>query len=291
MTSLIARSPSLGGQAGKRCKKMNKVCRKHEHFEQGAAHAAPWSADSSSLPPRNSQALTGAARCTIKAISLMLMAAFSFVPLYWAKAESCGFDVLPPLPELVVFENEPFARIWLYREKDTNLVQTVDYFTVDGSPPYVLAVAPARSGVHYLARSGTATFAAGQNATSVDIPLVDNGLLDAFRDFRLVLTNPAPGLEVWPESFWIRIEDNEMGSLVDPLFVPDAPFWDDPWPFPSLAMSDGRVLVRSSGRLAMLQQNGSSDVTFATTFAASFTNAWLEPLQELNEGQILANAH
>src|SRR5262245_3238327 len=48
-----------------------------------------------------------------------------------AKAETCGLGyVSRPGPDVVVKENEPFVRIWLHRGA-TNVVETMDYFTVD----------------------------------------------------------------------------------------------------------------------------------------------------------------
>src|SRR4030095_9669565 len=136
---------------------------------------------------------------------MMVAAALAGAVVQSARADWCstvGFR----RPDVVVVENEPFARIRLYRSSDTNLVQTVDYFTFGGKP-----------GVDYVPSSGTATFAVGQEGTDVDISLIDNGLLDGFRDFQIVLTNGSPGL-LLTEDVWVRIEDNEIGS-VDPLFV------------------------------------------------------------------------
>ena len=84
--------------------------------------------------------------------SLILAAAFSFAAAYSIKSESCGL-VGFPRPDVVVVENEPFARIRLYRSSHTNLIQTVDYLTLGGKP-----------GVDYIPSAGTATFAAGQDS-------------------------------------------------------------------------------------------------------------------------------
>jgi hypothetical protein len=141
---------------------------------------------------------------------MIVAAALAGAVFQSARADWChtiGFSS----PDVVVVENEPFARIRLYRSSDTNLVQTVDYLTFGGKP-----------GVDYVPSSGTATFAVGQEATNVDISLIDNGLLDGFRDFRIVLTNGSPGLLLTAADFpWVVIEDNEIGSAVDPLFVPN----------------------------------------------------------------------
>jgi len=163
---------------------------------------------------------------------LILAAAFSLAAVYSVKSDWCG-GVGFSRPDVVVVENEPFARIRLYRSSDTNLVQTVDYLTFGGKP-----------GVDYVPSSGTATFAVGQEATSVDISLIDNGLLDGFRDFRIVLTNRSPGLLAGPDFPWVRIEDNEIGSAVDPLFVSDrgaGQFYGYNYKYVAAAMPDGRI--------------------------------------------------
>src|SRR5439155_27060953 len=109
------------------------------------------------------------------------------------------------VPYQLVSENEPFVRVRLYRGGDTSLVQTVDYFTVDG--PAGFPARPAKAGLDYVACSGTATFGIGETTTRVDIPLTDIGVVDGLRDFTLVLTNQVPGLvdfvPVWPDSLWI----------------------------------------------------------------------------------------
>jgi uncharacterized delta-60 repeat protein len=243
----------------------------------------------------------------MKTISLILVTAFSLGAARSAKAENCGLISTVFHPQLVVFENEPFARIWLRRLADTNVVQSIDYFTVDGPPEYVTVQHVARTGVDYVKRSGTATFAVGQSVVSVDVPLIDNGMLDGFKDFSLALTNAAAGLILGEGTFvaggiilgdcpgcprWtalaIRIEDNELHATVDPLFVPEAA----PWRFDPLVMPDGRILVNGGVQgLTMLQSNGSLDVAFATTVAASFSNAWLIPLRLLSDGRIFATAN
>ncbi len=199
--------------------------------------------------------------------SLIFAAAFSLAATYSVKSDSCS-GVGISGPDVVVVENEPFARIRLYRSSAIGLVQKVYYFTSGGNP-----------GVDYVPSSGTATFAVGEEATNVDIPLIDNGLLDGIRDFGLVLTNRSPGLLAGPDSLWVRIEDNELRSTVDPLFVPDVPIVFNP-----LAMPDGRIVMAG---MTMLQSNGWVDINFAKRFALSFSGGWVSPLQVLSDGRII----
>ena len=197
----------------------------------------------------------------------------------------------------MVLENEPFVRVSLHRVGEANVVQSMDYFTLDG--PARFPAQPAKPGAHYVARSGTVTFAVGQSVTTVDIPLIDNGLVDGIKDFSLVLTNSSLGPISGP---WVRIEDNEMGSALDPLFVPEL-FDETRNAFrrsTPLPMPDGRLLVPDpwwvTGRAEwkMLHSNGSPDIDFTTTFAStfrtSFSNAALWALQVLSDGRIIADA-
>jgi len=217
----------------------------------------------------------------IKAIALAPAATLLFGTLHSAKADSCaGAGAAGPRFGLVVSENEPFARVWLHRSSATNIIQTVDYLT-EGSG----------RGVYYVPTNGTAMFAVGKRSTSVDVPLVDNGVLDGFKYFKLRLTNFSPGLTITnlpagpdfdANAAWITIEDNELRSTVDPLFVPDVPVG-----FNALAMPDGRIVM--SG-LTMLLSNGWVDLNFAKRLALSFNGGSVLPLQVLGDGRIIGYA-
>jgi len=179
----------------------------------------------------------------------------------------------------VVFENEPFARIWLERRGNTNAVQTLDYFTADGHPDSTSS-RTARAGIHYVARSGTITFGPGQSATNVDIPIIDNPLLDGLKDFSLVVTYRQLNFLA---TVWIRIEDNKLPSTVDPLFVPDIS------PVRSLAalMPDGRILMSGGFEgLTMLESNGWVDQGFTARLSNQFVR--FSPLQVFSDSRILA---
>ena len=233
-----------------------------------------------SAPAASAESFTSvraAARAPFELTSLALAATFSLSPIYSAKPFGCdgmGYSV----PDVVVCEHQPFARVWLSRAA-TNTAQTVDYLTTDGS---------ARAGIDYGALSGTATFAPGQSSTAVDVPILDNGLVDGLRDFNLILTNASPGLGLGV-SRWIRIEDNELRAAVDPLFVPEVrPGQLGERQYFVAAMPDGRVLVPGEpGLLTMLQSNGSLDPQFATTLPNFFTGVRWAQVQP--DGRILVS--
>src|SRR5262249_8747320 len=141
----------------------------------------------------------------VERIPVIFGVAIALGKLSFAQAESGCMDNLGPLPgpDVVVKESEPFVRIRVHRG-ETNVVETMDYFTVDG--PAHFPTHAAQAGVDYLGGSGTITFPIGQYIASLDIPLIDNGLVDGFKDFTLVFTN---SLGVYSATS-IRIEDNEM---------------------------------------------------------------------------------
>lgn len=162
------------------------------------------------------------------------------------------------------FENEGVIRFWLWRDGDTNVVESVNYVTKDLT---------AQAGVHYVARTGTVTFAISQTAVPVDVALMDNGLLDGPKSFELFVENPAPDVTIAQNNgwncnpFWAgAIRDNELPpTRVDPLFVPDrGPGIDQASSGRfAAAMPDGRVLISGGSKgITMLQSNGWIDPAF-----------------------------
>ena len=81
------------------------------------------------------------------------------------------------------FENQPVMPFHISRSGRADLVQTVDYFTRDGA---------ASAGIHYIAKAGTITFAPNQTLVVIEVPLLDNGLVDGDKVLELVLTNAVP---------------------------------------------------------------------------------------------------
>ena len=164
-----------------------------------------------------------------------------------------------------VSETAPFVRFSFPGSGNTNATETWNYFTVDGpSGPY----GPALAGVHYTAVSGSITFAPGQGGTNIDVPLIDNGLVDGFKAFSMVVIRGG-----YTNIDTMIIDDNELPSTVDPLFAPD---------FGAglariLPLPDGRALVART----MIQTNGWVDPSFVAA-----PNA--DPLQVLGDGHIFA---
>jgi len=183
-------------------------------------------------------------------------------------------------PSSEAYENEPFLRFRVERDGDTNLVQRVDYFTQD-----VTALA----GMHYVAVTGTVIFAVGQTAANIDVPLLDNGLVDSEKRFRLVLTNAGPSLTIYPEphtkltgceSYQLGIiKDNELPpTTLESSFAPDAFGW--------LEMPDGRLLAAQAYDTIMLHPNGWVDASFVPG-GGSMDGRYL-PTYVFGDGKILA---
>lgn len=229
-----------------------------------------------------------------RSILITLAAALRLGMLHPANAD-CVWNVRPWV-DIAVSENESFARVWLYRTADTNLSQTVQYFTVDGPPGggQSFPAGIARAGMDYVSRRGVATFAIGETATSVDIPVIDNGLLDGVRDLSLVFTNASPGLQIVPSRFgnvqWIRIQDNEIGAALDPSFAPDQSAWSYLFGATALPLPDGRILMsreQQGLQMVMFQPDGRVDVAFSTRLASNAVGS-LVALQAMEDGNILA---
>jgi hypothetical protein len=186
----------------------------------------------------------------------------------------------PPAPDVVIRENEGSARVAIHRLGPGDLVEAVTYITTNGS---------AMAGVHYVADGGTLTFEPGEYAKNVTIPIIDNGVVDGPKDFYVLLIDPEGGVVTGP---WVRINDNEFGSAVDPLFAPDLRwlYFYNPLPTP-----DGGLLLSRSGAgdgatLTILQSNGWVDVSFSSKLQESFTNSVFYGLRVRDDGSVFANA-
>lgn len=179
-----------------------------------------------------------------------------------------GFCAVGCSGPIQVFENEPFARLDLHRG-DTKDAETVEYFTEDMS---------ALAGKDYLAQRGTATFATGQGTTTVEVPLVDNGLLDGPREFRLVVTRR--GLF---DEYSVEIQDNELRSVVDPSFAPD-PGAPSGYRL-AASMPEDRIVALVGRMLIVLGPDGSVEQAFDP--APDSGCAQVVSLHTLPDGRIL----
>lgn len=88
---------------------------------------------------------------------------------------------------------------------------TISYTTVDGS---------AKAGDNYVATSGTATFVAGQQSGYIDVPILDDHVVDVPGDFQFVLSNPSGGAIVLGDDHAdVAITDSDAPPPPDQYFV------------------------------------------------------------------------
>lgn len=228
-----------------------------------------------------------------KARKLALVLFFAIYGVFFAGNVSAGcFGIGGRLfPDLTISENESTARVALHRSKPISEIETVNYFTPDQLPDGFLSTAAAKAGVHYTAVRRTAVFPVGVDSVQIDIPIIDNGLLDGPKEFALFIGEL--NQEGFPEnSVWIRIEDNELGVTVDPMFVPEAGSADH------LPLRDGGVLVSTyQNGLTRLNSAGVTDAHFNLQDKSGFPlsaqsegtiNSTFTPLHELKDGRIVA---
>jgi hypothetical protein len=142
-----------------------------------------------------------------------------------------------------------------------------------------------------MSRSGRVQFTAGEARTFIDVPLIDNGLVDGPKAFTVLLTNASSSKwKLSQEVIWVVILDNELGPAVDPLFVPDvAAARPPPYHYfgpafigPTL---DGSVLVSGLRGLCLLDSKGLVDPSFTPESNAGLVD--FGPLQVLTDGRIL----
>ncbi len=83
---------------------------------------------------------------------------------------------------------------------------SVDYATADGT---------AKAGTDYIATAGTATFAAGQTAVRVDVPVLGNLVAQPDRALRFVLSNPSGAPLAFGESQGTILDDDTTRTFLE----------------------------------------------------------------------------
>jgi Tol biopolymer transport system component len=121
-------------------------------------------------------------------------------------------------------------------ELDAPQTQTVsvDYSTVPGT---------ATSGVDFTPRSGTARFNPGQTRVQVDVPVLDDALIEPMETVTLRLSNGSAGTLLANDEATGRIRDDEVEPTPTPTATPT------PTPSPTTSVppsSDGRIAFVST---------------------------------------------
>ncbi len=104
-----------------------------------------------------------------------------------------------------VAESAGSVTLAVQRLGDTNPVVTVDYATADGT---------ATDGLKYLAASNSLTFAAGNTNQTISVPILDDGLVQGNKNFRVILSNPTGGAVLGTglrTNTTVSITDNDVG--------------------------------------------------------------------------------
>jgi hypothetical protein len=97
-------------------------------------------------------------------------------------------------------EREGTARVSIRRSGDAGASATVDFVTANGS---------AQNPADYIASSGTLTFAPGDVALGLAIPLVDDSLTEALEDFTVHLQNAQGATLTMPPTASVAIIDDD----------------------------------------------------------------------------------
>lgn len=101
------------------------------------------------------------------------------------------------------FEGAGSVTLAVQRTGDLNSSVGVDYATVDGT---------ATNGLQYLATIGKLSFDVGETNQTIVVPIVDDGLAQGPKIFRVILSNPSAGAGLGTRSnATINIADNDVG--------------------------------------------------------------------------------
>lgn len=101
-----------------------------------------------------------------------------------------------------VAESAGAVTLTVQRVNDFGTVVSVDFATADGT---------ATNGLKYTGTSGTLTFAAGRTNQTIEVPILNNALVDGARNFRVMLSNPTNGFLGTRTNATVFIKDNDVG--------------------------------------------------------------------------------
>ena len=100
-----------------------------------------------------------------------------------------------------VAESAGAVTLTVQRTGDTNTTVGVDYATADGT---------ATNGFKYTEALGTLTFGNGVTSQTILVPILNNGLVDGTKNFRVILSNPNGGAVLGTRTnVLVSITDND----------------------------------------------------------------------------------
>ena len=106
-----------------------------------------------------------------------------------------------------VAENAGQATLTVQRTADLDTPVSVDFATTDGT---------ATNGLKYTAVSGTLAFGAGETNQSFVVPILNDGLVEGTKNFRVILSNPKGGAVLGTRTnVLVSITDNDTPLKVE----------------------------------------------------------------------------
>ena len=110
-----------------------------------------------------------------------------------------------------VSEGAGTVTLSVQRTNDVDTIVSVDYATADGT---------ATNRLKYTAVSGTLQFLAGETNQPIVVPILNEGLVEGTKTFRVVLTNPSEGAVLGTRATaTANITDNDSGiRLIGPVY-------------------------------------------------------------------------
>ena len=101
-----------------------------------------------------------------------------------------------------VAESAGTATLSVRRLNDANMLVSVNFATADGT---------ATNGLKYTATNGTQSFAAGETNQTIVVPILNNGIVDGAKNFKVILSNPTNAVLGTPTTNTVSITDNDVG--------------------------------------------------------------------------------
>jgi CSLREA domain-containing protein len=123
-----------------------------------------------------------------------------------------SFGIGGLLSSPTALESDGNDQIAVFRAGQLSATESVSYTTVDGT---------AKAGTNYVATSGTLTFQPGQTLAFIDVPILDDHVVDNPGDFHVVLSDPTGGALIFDAAsqYDVTILDSDAPPPPDRLVV------------------------------------------------------------------------
>ncbi|MBI4325776.1 MAG: hypothetical protein HY674_10995 [Chloroflexi bacterium] len=174
------------------------------------------------------------------------------------------------------------AEFRVYRDGNPNLAFTVGYTTTTNGT--------ALPDVNFLPQTGTLNFAPGELLKTIQIPIINDGLLNFALSFGIRLSNATAGVRIEEENASARIFDSQYPTAFDWSFSPD--YKSATRAAVAATRADGQLLVaervltgqKEVARLVILSSDGARLAEWPTLFESGYVSS----LWFLEGGKVLA---